>query len=270
MKTRKATPLATKNKKKKGALPSKKSKPYTHAAVSPSTPPHTKTHKRWYHRFTRKKNSKKEEGNKPPLTPSQQAVTGEVTAHPTSATLVERPKLFPWRGTDFDVKDDAGRILFSFVGKAYRLMNVIVVKDKDGNKIAVVQQKFKVLRSQYQIFRYTPNCDGQSSTETDEGTPLFRFAVITLQMSSPILLKLTYRLYNGNEAGDVVMAIKRKFGLTRHYTITNAAKETIGTVKQTSVFQFNVANTYALNVVPKNDLLGCAILGIVADTITDV
>ena len=42
-------------------------------------------------------------------------------------------------------------------------------EDPEGTKVAVLQRKFMALRATFRVYRFTPNKQGQTSTEKDAG-----------------------------------------------------------------------------------------------------
>ena len=65
------------------------------------------------------------------------------------------------------------------------------------------------------------------------------------------------------------MTMNRNFSLKNDYTIKDVNKQIICKINQTSLIQFKETNTYNVTVNPNTDLLGCIILAIVADNVSD-
>jgi len=196
-----------------------------------------------------------------------QTVHNKLTDKETNVQLRE---MLSWSGDSFSVLDENSHILYNIKGKLFSLRDTMTIYDSTNHKVAVVQQKIFSLRTIFQIFKYKPVCPEQPSTEKDrDNIPLYPFACITKYIFS-MLQKYVYKLYNGkNKQGKTIMTINRQLSIKKNYIIKNSNQNIVGKIRQTSFFQIKEANIYALTVAPNNDLLGCIILAVIADTVSD-
>lgn len=102
----------------------------------------------------------------------------------TGETKLElKEKFFSWSGGDFEVKDASGKPYLKVDGKVLTVRDKMVFLDPTtGEKMCMLQSKFigESLNDKhtFQIFTYKPKDEGQESTETDEGIPVYRYAVV--------------------------------------------------------------------------------------------
>merc|ERR1711862_157042 len=107
---------------------------------------------------------------------------------------------------------------------------------------------------------------GQESTETDDGTPIYRFAKIEKDLVS-VLPCFTYYLYKGNEDGDQLFRAETKlaFKFTMMVKKPKGDDTVVGAVGQTSMLQFEDKNTYAMELGDGMDVLGMICLSCAVD-----
>mmetsp|Transcript_53959 Transcript_53959/g.107410 ORF Transcript_53959/g.107410 Transcript_53959/m.107410 type:complete len:254 (+) Transcript_53959:62-823(+) len=101
----------------------------------------------------------------------------------TETTKLElKQKFWSWSGDDYDVKDPTGKIYLKVSGKVFTIRDKMILLDASGNKICMIQEKIigsSINDAQsFQIFTYKPKDRGQESTEKDDGTPVYRYAVV--------------------------------------------------------------------------------------------
>ena len=73
-----------------------------------------------------------------------------------------REKLLAF-GNDSIIKDEAGQPVFDVDGKALSLLNTLVVRDMEGNKVVIIKPKFPSISPTYEITR-----EGQESAEVSK------------------------------------------------------------------------------------------------------
>eukprot|EP00931_Biecheleriopsis_adriatica_P094412 TRINITY_DN68066_c0_g1_i1.p1 TRINITY_DN68066_c0_g1~~TRINITY_DN68066_c0_g1_i1.p1 ORF type:complete len:247 (+),score=49.60 TRINITY_DN68066_c0_g1_i1:89-742(+) len=195
-----------------------------------------------------------------------QSIDGKITTG-NEAFLIKE-KFFSWSGGDFDVKNNKDEVCYKVSGKVMTMRDKMVILDPQGNKLCVIQKKLLDIRETYQIFRYTPNKEGQESTEQDDGTPIYRFAVIEKDIVA-LTPSFTYYLYQGNDdkvqmlhGSSVLMSLKFKMPIKKD-------EKLVANVGATSLFQFDVANTYAIEVGPGMDALGVICFAVACDEMRD-
>lgn len=110
----------------------------------------------------------------------------KVIYHPrtTEVTKVElKEKFWSFSGNDYKVHDSTGKTYLKVSGKAVTLRDKMILLDPDTDaKVCMIQQKMIGDsindKKSFQIFTYKPKDAGQASTETDDGTPVYRYAVV--------------------------------------------------------------------------------------------
>ena len=129
------------------------------------------------------------------------------------------------------------------------------------------------VRKNFQIFRCKPNQAGQESTETDDGVPVYRFAIVK-QISGGSKPSFSYYLYKGDEEKkELLHAVAAPFMFPSPYTMDVTAKQTlVGTVGQTAMFQVSDKNKddiYAIEAGPQMDALGLICLSVAVDDVRE-
>jgi len=87
-------------------------------------------------------------------------------------------------GQDYSVKDPNGKTYVDVEGKVFTVRDKMhLLEPGTKNKICMIQEKIlgesiNDLGGSMQIFTYTPKDEGQTSTETDDGVPVYRYAVV--------------------------------------------------------------------------------------------
>mmetsp|Transcript_147751 Transcript_147751/g.275307 ORF Transcript_147751/g.275307 Transcript_147751/m.275307 type:complete len:218 (-) Transcript_147751:125-778(-) len=193
-----------------------------------------------------------------------QSVDGQITTEKTAFRIKE--KFFSWSGGDFDVKNNKDEVCYKVSGKVMTMRDKMVIQDPTGKKVCVIQKKLMDIRSTFQIFRYTPNQEGQESTETDDGTPIYRFAVIEKDIMA-LTPSFTYYLYQGNDNKVQVLHGSTKLMSFKFQMPIKKDEQLVANVGATSLFQFDAANTYAVEVGPGMDALGVICFAVAADEI---
>jgi uncharacterized protein YxjI len=102
----------------------------------------------------------------------------------TEVTKVElAEKFWSWSGDDYKVKTSKGETYLKVSGKVFTFRDKMILLDPDTDaKICMIQEKVigESLndRRTFQIFTYKQKDEGQTSTETDDGTAVYRYAVV--------------------------------------------------------------------------------------------
>lgn len=102
----------------------------------------------------------------------------------TGITKLElKEKFFSFSGGDFEVKDPTGKAYIKVSGKVLTVRDKMVFLDpKTDKKICMLQKKIVPDslndKHTFQIFTYKPKDEGQASTETDDGEPVYRYAKV--------------------------------------------------------------------------------------------
>lgn len=198
------------------------------------------------------------------MTPDQ-CVDGTLSTAKTN--LLIKQKLFSFSSGDFTIKDTEGKPWYKVQGKVMTIRDKMIIEDLEGNKKVVIQKKMMEVRETFQIYRYTPNCQGQESTETDDGVPIYRFAVVEKDLVA-LLPKYTYYLYKNNDKGPAIM--RGEVQMAVKYTMTlkkgdGSDNLVIGAVGQKTMLQFEGANEYVLEVGEGTDVLGTICFSVAID-----
>lgn len=192
-----------------------------------------------------------------------QSINGSLTTQSTAVLLQE--KFFSWSGDDFKITDQTGNVWCQVNGKALSLRDGMVFCDTNGNKICYMQKKLLSLRSTFQVYTYQPNKAGQESTETQDGTPVYRFAKIEKALMS-MMGEYAFQLYDGNEEGEVILKARETSLLKLALKITKKSDDQqVGQVGQTSLFQVDDANKYAVEVCAGMDMMSAICLAIAVE-----
>ena len=219
-----------------------------------------------------------------------QCVTHAPAKKPT--TLILKEKFFSWGG-DFDIKDESGQVAYRVKGKVFSFRDKMVIASAtDDTKLCMLQKKLLSWTPTYQIYTYSPNFAGQPSTETDGdirestrqpslATPLsdtprnnlaaavYRFAIISSKFFS-CPPQYTYSLYSASNDEPVPLWSAVEVCAWRfQMVIDNAEQVAVAKVGQTSLLQFDAANTYAVEVATGIDPLGAMCFAIAVEQIRD-
>lgn len=193
---------------------------------------------------------------------ASQSVDGKVTTGNVAFRIHE--DFFSWSGGDFDVKNNKGEVCYKVKGKVMTMRDKMVVLHPDGEKVCVIQKKLMDIRETFQIFRYKPNKEGQESTETDDGTPIYRFAVIEKDMVA-VTPSFTYYLYQGNDDKVQMLHGSGEFFTLKFKMPIKQDDKIVASVGQTSLFQLDEANTYDVEVGSGMDALGVICFAVACD-----
>ena len=190
-------------------------------------------------------------------------------------TYLLRKIFFSW-GSDFTITDSSGAAAFSVKGTLwYRSLlqeghmtfrNKMVISDHNDRKRCMLQKKLFSLRPAYWVYTYTPAFEGQASTQTDSGTPVYRFAAIERSIFWwPCRYTYTLCATSKNDAPTLLWTaqeevLQLKYGLVVKRGGTDG--EIVGTVGQTTLLQ--LSNEYSVGVEAGTDALGLLCLAIVA------
>lgn len=200
------------------------------------------------------------------MTPDQ-CVNRDPAKKQTAFILKE--KFFSWGG-DFDIKDETGAVKYKVKGAVMTMRDKMVIYDPSGKALCMLQKKLLSWTPCYQVYTYKPNFKGQESTETDDKTPVYRFAIIdTKFFSCP--QQYTYSLYatSNDEPVQLWSAVEVCPSWRFQMVIDSAAGVSIAKVGQTTLLQFDAANEYAVEVAVGVDPLGMLCLAIAGEQIRD-
>lgn len=97
--------------------------------------------------------------------------------------LEMKQEFWSWSEGDYEVKDPTGKPYLKVSGKVMTVRDKMIFLDPaTGEKMCMLQHKFlgESLNDKrtFQIFTYKPKDKGQESTETDDGVPVYRYAVV--------------------------------------------------------------------------------------------
>lgn len=210
---------------------------------------------------------------------AEQCIDGRLTDKNTCFIVKHKFENF-----NYSIQDESGNDWYKVGDKATTMRNKMVLQNMEGEKVCVVQKKLLNVRTNFQIFRYKPNQAGQESTETDDGVPIYRFAIVE-QRSGGSKPSFSYYLYKGNEEKEELLHavaapwMSPGFGkadVSAPYTMDVTAKQTlVGTVGQTAMVQVSDKNTatkeanshdiYAIEAGPQMDALGLICLSVAVD-----
>ena len=163
----------------------------------------------------------------------------------------------------------------SLKGKVLTLRDKMVISNASGEKVAMLQRKLLALPATFVIYSYKPNAEGQESTETDDGTPVYRFAQVTRALMS-LTPEFYYKLYQGNdpeESSRLVAKVQMSLaGFTKFkmdIKVPGEGGTVLGTCGQSSMLQAESGSTYNLEVAKGMDLLGMLCLAVAVDDMKD-
>ena len=151
-----------------------------------------------------------------------------------------------WSGDDYTIVDDQKNPVFKVSGKAFSHRNGMLFLDTNGEKIAYLCKKYFTLRPTYKLFTFTPNYEGQESTDKqkikDTEFPLYRYAYIDQKLMS-LVGEYYFKRYVTNDQKEEVWQAKGKFSLKMKLDVKKSdTKEVIAQIGQTSFFQFEAAS----------------------------
>jgi uncharacterized protein YxjI len=152
-----------------------------------------------------------------------------------------REKLLTF-GNDSIIHNEAGQPVFDVDGKALSLMNTLVIRDMDKNKVATIKQKLPSISPTYEITR-----EGQEP------------AKISKHLISPFADRFTVDIPGSDD-------LQMKGAMTEHEYTLSLKDQVIATI---SKGWFKELETYGVDIVPGQDdvlILACVL---VLDLITD-
>lgn len=172
---------------------------------------------------------------------------------------VLKQKMFSWSGDDFQVKDHTDAVAYVVKGKAMSLRDRMVISTPDGEKKALLQKKLAAIRSTFQLYTYSPNFEGQESTEKDaDDAPVYRFAFIENQLSS-IVGKQVFKLYATSNEDDATVGLWEnhvQFALRYKARIKKYGEdEVVATAGETTFWQWEGASTIGIEMAAGLDSL---------------
>jgi len=182
------------------------------------------------------------------MTTSIPGLTGGVTTARTGYVMKE--KFFSWSGDDYKIMTDTGQVALQVKGKAISVRDMMVFLDPAGNKIAMLQKKLLSVRSTFQLYSYSPNFEGQESTETEGGTPVYRYAHIEDVIMSALGEAHLKKYETSNDEAALVPYLTGKVQLSFKFKVRvhkyGEKEATVAKIGQTAFFQFEGASTYAI------------------------
>ena len=147
-----------------------------------------------------------------------------------------REKLLTF-GQDSIIKDEKGRPVFDVDGKALSLLNTLVIRDMEKNKVATIKQKLPSITPTYEIIR-----EGEES------------AKITKHLISPFIDRFTVDI-----PGPDDLHIKESLLSGHEYTISTK-DQVVATV---SKGWFKEPESYGVDIAPGQDdllILACVLV----------
>ena len=139
-------------------------------------------------------------------------------------------------GNDSIIKNEAGQPVFDVDDKALSLMNTLVVRDMDKNKVITIKQKLPSIKPTYEITR-----EGQES------------ATISKKLISPFVDRYTVDI-----PGPDDLQIK---GSTQEHEYTISSKDQV--IATVSKAWFKELETYGVDIAPGQDdllILPCVLV----------
>ena len=162
-----------------------------------------------------------------------------------------KEKFFSWSGDDYDIKDSAGNVAIKVAGKALSMRDRMVLKDANGNKVAMLQKKILAVRKTFQLYTYKPNFEGQESTETEGGTPVYRYAHIEDVILSALGEAHLKKYETSNDEAALVPYLTGKVQLSFKFKVRvhkyGDPLATVANIGQSSFFQWEGANSYVID-----------------------
>jgi uncharacterized protein YxjI len=146
-----------------------------------------------------------------------------------------REKLLTF-GQDSTIKDEKGRPVFDVDGKALSLLNTLVVRDMEKNKVVTIKQKLPSITPTYEIKR-----EGQESAE------------ISKKLISPFVDRFTVDI-----AGPDDLHIKGS--MSEHEYTISSKDQVVATV---SKGWFKELESYGVDIAPGQDdvlILACVLV----------
>ena len=189
----------------------------------------------------------------------------------TQVGFVLKQKMFSWSGDDFVIKNHTEAEAFKIKGNALSLRDKMHITDPEGKKLAVLQRKLMALRPTFYVYSYTPNFEGQESTEEDrDKEPVYRYAFVQDQFASLLGRQIVKKFTTSNEEKEAVgvfeifvqAAIKFKCRIKKYMTPEekkakdkDEEQQVIATAGETSFFQWEGKTTLAIEMATGCDVL---------------
>ena len=152
-----------------------------------------------------------------------------------------REKLLTF-GQDSTIKDEKGRSVFDVDGKALSLLNTLVVRDMEKNKVVTIKQKLPSITPTYEI-----RLEGQES------------AKISKKLISPFVDRFTVDIPGPDD-------LHIKGSMSEHEYTISSKDQVVATV---SKGWFKELETYGVDIAPGQDdilILACVlVLDLIAD-----
>lgn len=212
---------------------------------------------------------------------AKQSVDGQITSSPV--VLLAEQQMFSFTRGDFKVKaigadhSPDGDAVFTVRGKMLSLRNPMVVMDKAGQKVALVQKYLMAAHPTYIIYTYGPNAAGQVSEETDgDDVPVYRFAEVQRALLA-ISPEFYYTLYDGSmkRSSSALLAKVRLFSLEGVFNLQMDIKvpgndgPILGTVGKSTIFHLPRDSRWRIEMAKGMDALGMLCLAIAVNAINE-
>jgi uncharacterized protein YxjI len=197
---------------------------------------------------------------------AEDAIIGRVTTKETEFRIKE--KFWSWTGRDFCVKDNSGDPWVKVVGAAWSIRDKMVLVDaKTDEPVLILQRKIFSFGNQFQIFTFKPNKPGQESTETHDGTPVYRFSKIQANWGT----SYTYTRYDGNDDGPPFWTAEIPFGWKFQMNLVPAKNDDVlvAEIDQEGYMQYESENTYTIVCAKGIDPLEVIAICVILDEIRD-
>ena len=157
-----------------------------------------------------------------------------------------KQKMWSWSGDDYTIIDEKKNPAFKVSGKAFSLRDGMLFLDDKGNKLAFLQKKLMALRATWKLFTFTPNYEGQESTDKKTigktEMPLYQYGIIEAKIAS-LLGEFSFKRYVTNEEKAKLWVANVKFSLKFKLDVRRAdTQQVIAQIGQTAFFQFEQAS----------------------------
>ena len=114
-----------------------------------------------------------------------QCITGEPLKQRTTYVLKETHALRDLVTENFEIKDHDGAVAFHWAGKMFSVHGKMVLQDINGKKLCLIEHNLLTMpivgATTFWVYTYQPAFAEQKSDDKDpSGTPMYRYAVITM------------------------------------------------------------------------------------------
>uniref|UniRef100_A0A7S3FC67 Phospholipid scramblase n=1 Tax=Haptolina ericina TaxID=156174 RepID=A0A7S3FC67_9EUKA len=181
--------------------------------------------------------------------------------------FVVKEKLFSWEGSFFNIKDERGEVAYRVTRKQLVREDQMIIYTKSGQKLCLLQKRIMTITPTFHIFTYMPNAPGQISTDSEGGTPVFRFALIQ-QEPCGYRPRCRFSLYLGKSIPTQIWTGEMQSGTDAEHMVIISADSgaVVGYTEQVpSALEFAERDTYAVSAARHMDALSLIVFAISAD-----